>query len=230
MDTLLIGVVLLIILLRELHVAYDVSRQRKTYIQKHHLQNIYPSLLYRTLKRLCDIIVSLIGCILILPLLYIILGLIIKLTSKGPIIFKQKRYGLFGTEFICYKFRSMYQNVSAEKVSNKTDVRITPIGRFMRKSHLDELPQFFNILKGDMSLVGPRPLPFKEIKKFNKTKEAYSRLLLRPGITGLTQIHSGRQLSTEKYLQYDNLYVLNPSLIKDISILWQTLKFSDVSF
>lgn len=230
MVVLLVLALLFPFLLRELHSAHDISCQRAAYIQEHHLQNISPSFFYRSTKRFCDIVLSLAVCILILPILCIFLGLIIKLTSTGPIFFKQKRYGIFGTEFTCYKFRSMYQNVSSDKVNEEQDSRITPIGRFIRKTHLDEFPQFFNVLKGDMSLVGPRPLPQKEIKKFNDAKGAYLRLLLRPGITGLTQIKSGRQLPKDEYLHFDILYISDLSLMKDISILWKTLKFSDNSF
>lgn len=232
MNILLFSAVLIFIaFIRELLTAYDIKRKRNAYICKHNLRNI-PSvtLFYRLIKRLSDIILSLMVCILILPILYIILGLIIKLTSNGSIIFKQKRYGLFGKEFTCYKFRSMYQNASSAKVNCQKDGRITPIGRFIRKTHLDEFPQFFNVLKGDMSIVGPRPLPLNAIKEFGDAENGYYRLLSRPGITGLTQIKSGRKLPVEEYLQYDCLYVSTPSLINDLCIIIKTLKFSDISY
>ena len=215
-------------LIHELGVARDINHRRALYVQEHHLDVPPPPLYYRIIKRLSDIILSLIVCILILPILYAVLGLIIKITSEGKIIFKQTRYGIFGTEFTCYKFRSMYQNASSDSVNDARDERITPIGRFMRKTHLDEFPQFFNVLKGDMSIVGPRPLPDNETQKFNGNGRA--RLLLRPGITGLTQIKSGRTLSVEEKLQSDNAYIQNPSLFGDIYILFITIMCRDTSY
>lgn len=200
------------------------------YVKQHCLTVSAPSASYCIAKRLCDIIISLMVCLLILPILYLFLGLIIKLTSRGPVIFKQQRYGYLGKKFVCYKFRSMYQNAGPEKVKCPEDKRITPIGRFIRKTHLDEFPQFFNVLKGDMSVVGPRPEPGREIKKYLAKKEGFVRLIMLPGITGLAQINSGRLLSDEDVLHYDFEYVSRPSLIKDFCLIIQTLKFSDVAY
>ena len=222
--------VILLIVIRELFAAYDIQCRRKEYIQKYHLHIPTPALGYRIIKRLGDVIISLLICISILPVLYIVLGLIIKLTSKGPVIFKQKRYGLLGKEFTCYKFRSMYLDAGPQKVISKNDARITPIGKFIRKTHLDEFPQFFNVFMGDMSLVGPRPLRDVEMEKFRDVRGKYSRLLLRPGITGMTQVNSGRELSAEEFLQYDIMYVSNLSLITDIVLLLQTIKFDDIAY
>ena len=222
--------VILLIVIRELFAAYDIQCRRKEYIQKYHLHIPTPALGYRIIKRLGDVIISLLICISILPVLYIVLGLIIKLTSKGPVIFKQKRYGLLGKEFTCYKSRSMYLDAGPQKVISKNDARITPIGKFIRKTHLDEFPQFFNVFMGDMSLVGPRPLRDVEMEKFRDVRGKYSRLLLRPGITGMTQVNSGRELSAEEFLQYDIMYVSNLSLITDIVLLLQTIKFDDIAY
>mgnify|MGYP002852163116 CR=1 FL=1 len=229
MEKLLLMVIFCAIV-REIHVAYAVDKCRKKYIQEHHLKISSPSLIYRLLKRVSDIILSFVVCLSVLPLLYVILGFIIKITSKGPIIYKQQRKGLLGNYFTCYKFRSMYQNSGMKKVESRDDARITPIGHFIRKTHLDEFPQFFNVLKGDMSVVGPRPLPDREIQKFEGNIAGYERLLVRPGITGLTQVNSGRLLNEEKFLSYDVEYVSKPSLIKDVMLIFQTLKFNDIAY
>ena len=222
------SIIVIVFLIRELSVAYQISQERVRYMRCHEIKAIpIPNIIYRGTKRMADIILSVLVCLIILPILYIVLGVIIKLTSKGTIIFKQKRVGLFGKTFTCYKFRSMYINSGDKIVFSSDDTRVTPIGRFIRKTHLDEFPQFFNVLKGNMSLVGPRPLPCTEVEKIDNTIEVYTRCLVRPGITGLAQVNSGRFLSTEKYLHYDLTYVSKLSLIKDIKLLWQTLKFSD---
>ena len=200
------------------------------YVKQHCLTVSAPSASYCIAKRFCDVIISLMVCLLILPILYLFLGLIIKLTSRGPVIFKQQRYGYLGKKFVCYKFRSMYQNAGPEKVKCPEDKRITPIGRFIRRTHLDEFPQFFNVLKGDMSVVGPRPEPDREVKKYFASKVGFERLIMLPGITGLAQVNSGRLLSDEDVLHYDFEYVSKPSLIKDFCLIIQTLKFSDVAY
>ncbi len=200
------------------------------YVQKHQLAVSSPSISYSIAKRFGDIIISFMVCVLILPILYLVLGLIIKLTSKGPVIFKQKRFGYLGRKFVCYKFRSMYQGAGPQKVMCREDDRITPIGRFIRRTHLDEFPQFFNVLKGDMSVVGPRPLLDRKIKRFCANKRGYERMIMPPGITGLSQVSSGRLLSEEEFLHNDFEYVSKPSLIKDFCLIIKTLKFSDVTY
>lgn len=217
-------------LLKEVLQAFRVMRKRLEYEQKYSLNILSPPFLYCTAKRAGDFVLSFLVCLLVLPLLYIILGLIIKFTSKGPVIYKQKRLGLFGKKFTCYKFRSMYNESGPEKVVCRDDPRITPIGRFIRRTHMDEFPQFFNVLKGDMSLVGPRPLSDREVKKFNQAPESYVRLLLRPGITGAAQVKSSRLLLPEEILKCDVDYVVNPSLVDDLRLIFQTLKFSDVTY
>lgn len=220
----------MVIFLRELYTAFKISKQRREYLRYHEINAVsVPKLPYRVTKRMIDIIISLPLCLSILPIMFILFGIIIKLTSKGPVIFKQKRVGIFATEFTCYKFRSMYVNADSKIALTSNDKRITPIGRFLRRTHLDEFPQFFNVLKGDMSVVGPRPVPQEEFDKFEDKKKAYARLIVRPGITGLTQMNSGRFLSKEDYLQYDIDYLSKPSLIWDIKLICQTLKFNDVT-
>ena len=218
----------MVIFFRELYIAFKISKKRREYLRYHEIGAIsVPKLPYRVTKRMMDIIISLPLCLSILPIMFILFGIIIKLTSKGPVIFKQKRVGTFACEFMCYKFRSMYVSADDKIVIKSSDQRITPIGRFLRKTHLDEFPQFFNVLKGDMSVVGPRPLPQKEFEQFRNKKEAYTRLIVRPGITGLAQMKSGRFLPKEDYLQYDIDYLSKPSLIWDIKLICQTLKFND---
>jgi putative colanic acid biosynthesis UDP-glucose lipid carrier transferase len=214
----------------ELKTAHYILRQRQDYINKHQLQAVkLPPIFWRIMKRLGDIAISLVVCMTILPLLYVFLGAIIKLTSKGPIIFKQKRRGLFEKEFDCYKFRSMYV-VFDDRKATPDDERVTAIGRLMRKTHFDEFPQFYNVLKGDMSIVGPRPLPERQIRLFSGLPQEKARFLIRPGITGLTQVHSGRELPPEKYLAYDLEYVFHHSFCDDLHLIVQTLKFSDISY
>lgn len=175
------------------------------------------------IKRIFDFYLSLAVVIFVLPILYLILGSIIKLTSRGPIFFIQPRVGMFGKPFLCLKFRSMYQNASSE-TAVKNDVRVTPIGRFMRKSHLDEFPQFINVLFGDMSIVGPRPLPETHLE------EQKPRLLVRPGITGLAQITLGRGYSFSEKFSQDVNYLEKLTIKTDFKIILKTLCFKDNSY
>jgi putative colanic acid biosynthesis UDP-glucose lipid carrier transferase len=187
-----------------------------------------PSLLAEFVKRLIDIIGSFFVCLTILPVLYLILGAVIKLTSAGPIIFRQNRIGIFGIMFPCYKFRSMYQN-SVEKVAVRGDARVTPVGRFIRKTHLDEFPQFYNVLIGDMSLVGPRPTIRFVADGLDQHPQYIYRVLVRPGITGISQIN-GRPEKQVTMLKFDFEYLKSQSLWNDLKIIFQTLKFKDDSY
>ena len=157
----------------------------------------------------------------------LITAIIVKTTSPGPLIFKQKRIGLHNREFDMYKFRSMkVQEASEEKKAwtTKDDPRVTPIGKFMRKTNIDELPQIFNVLKGDMSLVGPRPeRPFF----VNKFKEEIPRYMIkhqvRPGMTGWAQINGYRgDTSIRKRIEYDLYYIENWTVGLDFKILFLT--------
>lgn len=227
---LLLYVALFFVVVQEMNVACDVRVFHKEYLKQYKLEKwCEPSLFFRFIKRMTDIVVSLLVCVTILPLMYVVFGIIIKLTSEGPIIFKQKRIGLLGDEFTCYKFRSMYLN-SDNITITRNDKHVTPIGRFMRKIHLDEFPQFINVLKGDMSLVGPRPLAKYVLKDFEDWPEYYYRLLARPGITGIAQINSGRTLSAEEVVRFDMQYLAEPSYWFDWYIMGKTLCFDDDSF
>ena len=179
-------------------------------------------------KRLIDVLISLIGLILLMPL-FVFIMIRVKLDSPGSLFFKQKRVGKGGKQFNIFKFRSM--KIDAEKegpqLSSDSDSRVTPWGFFMRKYRLDELPQFWNVLKGDMSLVGPRPERQYFIDKISKHAPHYRRLLkVRPGITSWGQVKYGYASSVEEMVQrlkFDILYIENMSLGLDIKILFYTI-------
>ncbi len=181
-----------------------------------------------SMKRFFDIVVSLI-VLTFFSFLYIIIGLIVKLTSKGPIIFKQERIGKNGKKFFIYKFRSMY--VGAEKngpaLSSTNDPRITKFGKFLRQTRLDELPQFYNVLKGDMSIVGPRPERLYYIEQI-VAKTPHYRLLhkIKPGITSWGQVKYGYAENVEQMIErmkYDILYLKNMSMLLDLKIIIHTI-------
>jgi len=181
------------------------------------------------LKRLIDIFFSIIAIILLLPV-YLFLALGVKMSSKGPIFYTHERIGRYGKPFNIYKFRSMY--VDAEKMgpalSSKNDPRITPFGLFMRKVRLDETPQFFNVLKGDMSLVGPRPERQFFIDQIVKKAPHYTHLQkVRPGITSWGQVKFGYAENVDEMierLKYDLIYMENMSLYVDFKIMIYTIK------
>jgi len=175
------------------------------------------------MRRLFDIIFSFAGiCFLSIPMLLI--GISIKFNSKGPILFKQQRVGKDSTYFEIYKFRSMYidtPNVSTEALGNPTNY-ITPVGKFIRKTSLDELPQLFNILKGDMSIIGPRPALYNQYELI-KMREKVGVNRVRPGLTGYAQVMGRDLISDETKVEYDKFYVENQSIWFDIKIFWLTL-------
>jgi len=181
-----------------------------------------------TLKRLMDIVISFFVLIFLSPLI-IIVAIIIKLTSKGPIFYSHERIGLKGKPFTMHKFRSMYVNAEngIPMLSCKNDPRITPFGRFMRKVRIDEIPQFFNVIKGNMSIVGPRPERQFFINEIMKRAPHY-RLLhkVKPGITSWGQVKFGYAENVDQMierLKYDLLYIENMSLATDIKILLYTI-------
>lgn len=178
------------------------------------------------IKRMVDIFGSLVAIILFaIPM--IIVACIVKITSPGPLIFKQTRIGLHNREFQMYKFRSM--RVQTEKEEKKAwttqnDPRVTPIGKFMRKTNIDELPQLFNVLKGDMSMVGPRPERPYFVDKFKEDIPRYMiKHQVRPGMTGWAQVNGYRgDTSITKRIQCDLYYVENWTLLLDFKILFLT--------
>ncbi len=184
-------------------------------------------------KKIMDIVLSGIGLILFLPL-FLILGILIKVDSKGPVFYVSKRYGRKGKIFNFLKLRSMVMNADALSLSLKekneadgpifkikNDPRITKMGKFMRRYSLDELPQLWNVLTGDMSIVGPRPLPLGQVE--NSDLEQLRRLEIKPGITGLWQIHGRSNISFHRLVKWDIWYIKNWSLWLDLVILTRTI-------
>ena len=182
---------------------------------------------YASIKRLMDIIGSLAAIILFSPVM-IVFGALVKITSPGPLIYRQERVGLRNKPFMMYKFRSMVvQEESSEKKkwTVRNDPRVTAVGRFMRKTSIDELPQLFNVLKGDMSLVGPRPERPYFVEKFQEEIPRYMiKHQVRPGMTGWAQIHGYRgDTSIRKRIDYDLYYIENWTIGLDFKILFLTV-------
>ncbi len=188
----------------------------------------------RALKRMLDVAGSLFGLLVLSPLLLAVAALI-KLTSPGPVFFKQKRVGADEKVFLCYKFRSMYSDAEARQAeleaSNEADgaifkmqndPRVTPVGRFIRRWSIDELPQLINVLKGEMSLVGPRPLPIRDFEKM--TERHKMRLAAIPGCSGYWQISGRSNLSFEDMIRLDLYYIENWSLRLDVKIILKTIQ------
>ncbi len=186
------------------------------------------------IKRFLDIFMSIIGIIVLSPFLLIIV-LAIKLESKGPAVFKQKRIGKDDKPFTIYKFRTMVQGADKKRVLNidpdklgefifqtENDSRITKVGAFLRTTSLDELPQLFNVLFGNMSIVGPRP-EIPEVVNYYPDKYK-QRLKVLPGITGLAQISGRGEIALEKTIYYDLTYIKNFSVVNDLKIIWKTFE------
>lgn len=180
------------------------------------------------IKTIVDVVLSLLALVILSPLcIFLIIG--VRLSSKGPVFYSHERIGRYGKPFTIYKFRSMYVNAETNgpELSSKNDIRITKFGRFMRKSRLDEIPNFFNVLKGEMSLVGPRPERKYFIDKITKRAPHYLHLLkVKPGITSWGQVKFGYAEDVDqmiKRLKYDMIYLDNMSLYVDIKIIIYTL-------
>jgi putative colanic acid biosynthesis UDP-glucose lipid carrier transferase len=183
-----------------------------------------------TVKRLFDVLFSSLVIICLLSWLTPLIALIIRLESKGPIFFKQMRNGLDNREFACYKFRSMGINKNADLIqATKNDMRITRVGRFIRKTSIDELPQFYNVFFGSMSVVGPRPHMVKHTNLYAPKVDKYMvRHLVKPGITGLAQVRGYRGEIEKEHdilnrIKFDVFYIENWSLLLDIKIIVQTV-------
>ena len=184
----------------------------------------------KIVKRAFDIVFSFFFLITLFPIFYIIFGILIKISSSGPIIFKQTRTGIYGKNFGCYKFRSMkMSNDADEKQAEKDDPRTTKIGQFLRRSNLDEIPQFYNVIKGDMSVVGPRPHMLKHTELYSSFIDKYMvRHLIKPGITGWAQVNGyrGETKTTEQMegrVRCDVWYLENWSFILDLKIVVITI-------
>lgn len=184
----------------------------------------------RFLKRVFDIVLSGVFLVTIFPFIYLIVGLIIKWTSPGPIFFMQKRTGLNGVDFKCYKFRSMKVNTEADsKQATANDPRKTRFGDFLRRSNIDELPQFINVLKGEMSIVGPRPHMLAHTETYGQLIDKYMvRHFIKPGVTGWAQTHGFRgetkELSQmEGRVKADIWYMEHWTLLLDLYIIYKTV-------
>ena len=191
------------------------------------------SKLYEITKRLMDILLSLIAIIFLMPI-FIIVAIAIKIEDpKGKIIFTQERNGVYPTTFKMYKFRSMVHNAEEllEELNNqneltgpvfkmKEDPRITKVGKFIRKTSIDELPQLFNILKGDMSLVGPRPPIPREVEKYNEYQ--LQRLSVKPGLTCIWQVSGRNSIDFDQWIELDLQYIRERSILLDTKLIFKT--------
>ena len=190
----------------------------------------YPPKGFLLKKRALDILISVAVCVLLLWWLLPILAILIKLDSKGPVFFVQQRVGLFGNKFGCIKLRTMIMNEDADHLqASNNDPRITRIGKFLRLSCLDELPQFINVLRGEMSIVGPRPHMITDCREFIKVVPTYNfRHSVKPGITGVAQIKGlrGKTESVQDVIlryQWDCFYVLNATVKMDFELIYKTI-------
>lgn len=195
--------------------------------------DIKTKMLQLSLKRFFDVLLSLLATIILSPILLIIL-ICIKFDSKGPVIFKQKRVGKDGVDFTIFKFRTMIVNAESKRsleidpenldkfvFQSQSDNRITTIGKFLRESSLDELPQLFNVLNGTMSIVGPRPEIPEVVKYYSDNYR--QRLLVKPGITGLAQVSGRGEIELGKTIYYDLTYIKEFSIWLDIKIIFKTI-------
>ena len=184
------------------------------------------TVLFDLYQRIMDLVLSIIGLVIGLPLIEIF-GILIKIEDKGPITYKQERLGKCGRRFYIYKLRSM--RTDAEKFgaqwAEKDDPRITKVGKFIRKTRIDEIPQLFNILKGDMGLIGPRPERPNFTVQFNEEIPGFiNRLAIKPGLTGWAQVNGGYEITPEEKLKEDIYYIKNRSILLDFKILFKTVK------
>lgn len=184
----------------------------------------------RGVKRGFDILFSSLVLLFLFPFVFIPVAIIIKITSPGPVFFKQLRTGYRGRDFMCWKFRTMHVNADSDKVqATKDDPRKTKFGDFLRRSSIDELPQFINVLKGDMSVVGPRPHMLKHTADYSKLIDKYMvRHLIKPGITGWAQVNGYRGLTEELWqmerrVEYDVWYIENWTFLLDMKIIVRTV-------
>ena len=184
---------------------------------------------FRIIKRLFDICFSFLALLFLIPVVFPIIAIAIKLNSKGPVFYSQLRSGEDHNEFKCYKFRSMSVNNSPNVQASKNDARITKVGAFLRKTSLDELPQFLNVLIGNMSVVGPRPHPLYMSKEYTALVNSYMiRHLAKPGITGWAQVNGFRGetrdiTAMQKRVEHDIYYIENWSFLLDLRIIWKTI-------
>lgn len=177
-------------------------------------------------KRLLDIAIAIVGVVILIPV-FIVVAPIIHFTDGGPVFYNAKRIGKDGKLFKMYKFRSMYVNAPDIRLADgstyngEDDPRVTPIGRFVRKTSIDELPQFLNVLKGEMSLIGPRPDPPDWLDKYPEDIKIF--LTVRPGITGYSQAYFRNSADGAEKMQHDAYYARNCSFVMDVKIFFKTI-------
>lgn len=226
----------------------DVGRhaQKKDGVSELTIKNNFaqPSLFFKFFKRMIDILGSLLGLILLSPVFLIVAILIRKEDSSGQVVFSQKRVGKQGNLFTMYKFRSMctdaeerfndlieLNEIEGAMFKMKNDPRVTKIGKKIRKTSIDELPQLLNVLKGDMSLVGPRPPLQREVAEYSKRD--LQRLTVKPGCTGLWQVRGRSDVHFDDMVDFDLEYIKKQSIWYDLKIIFQTIKvmfFSDGAY
>lgn len=185
----------------------------------------HESIIYRMIKRLIDIVGATFGIIVAIPFI-VIFGILLRIESPGPIIFKQERVGFRGRVFTIYKLRSMNNNAERNGAvwAEKNDPRVTKIGKFIRNTRIDELPQMFNIFKGDMTIIGPRPERPEFTLDFEKSIPGFiHRVAVKPGLTGWAQINGGYDISPSEKLKYDMYYINNRNFMLDARILIKTI-------
>ena len=178
----------------------------------------------KCIKRLIDLILSLIGLIILSPVL-IIISILIKIDSKGPVFFKQKRVGIHKKLFNIYKFRTMYIDTPKDMPThllNNPEAYITKVGKFLRKTSLDELPQLINIIKGEMAVIGPRPALYNQ-EDLIELRDSYKANDIRPGLTGWAQIHGRDELEIEEKAKLDGYYTEHISFLLDIKCFFLTI-------
>ncbi len=172
------------------------------------------------IKRVFDIMASAVLLVMLAPMLLLI-AVLVRLSSPGPVIFRQERAGRAGRPFQLLKFRSMHQRPTRTHETSRDDPRVFPVGRLLREYHLDELPQLWNVLRGDMSMVGPRPTLLSQVERY--TPRERRRLDVRPGVTGLAQVSGNNMLDWEERIEIDLGYLRTASFTMDLTILWRTL-------
>lgn len=176
--------------------------------------------MYKLVKRILDILISFLVLLILWPL-FLLIALLIKIDDHGPVFYKQVRTGKDGKNFNMLKFRSMNNLPKEKEMTMSHSERVTKIGKFLRRSSLDELPQFINVLKGDMSFIGPRPWIVEYYKRFND--EQKKRVLVRPGIIGLAQAMGRNKLTIFEKINYDLEYVKNLSFLLDLKVLFKSI-------
>lgn len=208
----------------------EITEMREMFREINHRYMVYqPSPYYAAVKRVMDIFISMTFILLVMSWVYPIVALLIKLTSKGPVFFIQKRTGYKGIEFDCFKFRTMRVNAEADtKQATSNDKRITSVGKFLRLTHLDETAQFFNVLLGDMTIVGPRPHMLYHTRHYSQFIPYYNlRHEAIPGMTGMAQIKGfigeiNVERELRKRIQWDVYYLKHRSISMDIRIIFNT--------